>query len=131
MRGCQSSPARERRSLLPVRLLERGADDVSTNPGCTSVRARLAALLRRANAAQSRQVFRAARCGLDVRAVCWVGDTEIEMPAREFDCFRVLVADPDRVFTRSELLQSVWGLGDWLEPGRWIARYLQREEPVV
>jgi DNA-binding response OmpR family regulator len=43
----------------------------------------------------------------------WIGETEINLTAREFDLLRVLASDPDRVFTRSELLESVWGLGDW------------------
>jgi len=43
----------------------------------------------------------------------WTGDTEIKLTAREFDLLRVLASDPDRVFTRSELLETVWGLGDW------------------
>jgi len=78
------------------------------------VRARLAALLRRANVAQSRQVFRAGALRVDVRARrVWVGGTEVGLTAREFDLLRVLASDPDRVFTRSELLESVWGLGDW------------------
>jgi len=98
-----------------VRLLERGADDVIYEPWLYfEVRARLAALLRRANAAQSRQVFRAGALRVDVRARrVWVGGTEVELTAREFDLLRVLASDPDRVFTRSELLESVWGLGDW------------------
>ena len=42
-----------------------------------------------------------------------MGHDEISLTAREFDLLRVLIADPDRVYTRSELLESVWGLGDW------------------
>ena len=65
--------------FCPVRLLERGADDVIYEPWLYfEVRARLAALLRRANAAQSRQVFRAGALRVDVRARrVWVGDQSI------------------------------------------------------
>jgi len=35
------------------------------------------------------------------------------LTAREFELLRVLIAEPVRVFTRNELLQSVWGMGDW------------------
>jgi len=78
-------------------------------------------------------VFRAGALRVDVRARrVWVGDTEIEMPAREFELLRVLVADPDRVFTRSELLQSVWGLGDWARTRTLDTHVISsREEPVV
>jgi len=99
-----------------VRLLERGADDVIYEPWLYfEVRARLAALLRRANAGgRRREVLRAGALRVDVAARrVWIGDTEIKLTAREFDLLRVLASDPDRVFTRSELLESLWGLGDW------------------
>ncbi|HZV25873.1 MAG TPA: response regulator transcription factor [Acidothermaceae bacterium] len=98
-----------------IRLLDRGADDVICEPWLyVEIRARLAAVLRRASADRRRAVLKAGTLRVDVRSRrVWVGDIEIEMPAREFELLRVLVADPDRVFTRSELLQSVWGLGDW------------------
>ena len=102
--------------FYPVRLLERGADDVVYEPWLyLEVRARLAALLRRANAGRSpRQVLRVGPLRVDVAARrVWIGETEIKLTAREFDLLRVLASDPDRVFSRSELLESVWGLGDW------------------
>ncbi len=43
----------------------------------------------------------------------WISDVEIKLTAHEFDLLRVLVSDPDRVFTRDELLETVWGLGEW------------------
>lgn len=102
--------------FYPVILLERGADDVIYEPWLyLEVRARLAALLRRTQAAgRPRQVLRAGALRVDVAARrVWIDDTEIKLTAREFDLLRVLASDPDRVFTRSELLESVWGLGDW------------------
>ena len=120
--------------FCPVRLLERGADDVIYEPWLYfEVRARLAALLRRANVVQSRQVFRAGALRVDVRARrVWVGGTEIKLTAREFDLLRVLVSEPDRVFTRNELLQSVWGLGDWARTRTLDTHVISsREEPVV
>jgi DNA-binding response OmpR family regulator len=42
-----------------------------------------------------------------------MGQTQIELPSREYELLRVLATDPHRVFTRSELLETVWGLGDW------------------
>jgi len=101
--------------FYPVRLLERGADDVIYEPWFYfEVRARLSALLRRARAGSSPVVLRAGKLRVDVRGRCaWIGETQIKLTAREFDLLRVLVAEPDRVFTRGELLSSVWGLGDW------------------
>lgn len=101
--------------FFPVRLLERGADDVVNEAWFYfEVRARLASLLRRAGVAHTRQVFRAGSLRVDAAARrVWMGEDEIKLTAREFDLLRVLVSEPDRVFTRTELLQSVWGLGDW------------------
>ncbi len=101
--------------FYPLRLLERGADDVIYEPWLyLEVRARLAALLRRANAGRARQVLRAGALRVDIGARrVWIGEAEIEVTNREFELLRVLASEPDRVFTRNELLSSVWDLGDW------------------
>jgi len=98
-----------------VRLLERGADDVIYEPWLYfEVRVRLTALLRRTSVSRTRQLLRAGALRVDVAGRrAWMGHDEISLTAREFDLLRVLIADPDRVYTRSELLESVWGLGDW------------------
>ena len=99
----------------PIRLLDRGADDVVYEPWLyLETRARLNALLRRAEAWRTRQILRTGDLRVNVRArQVWMGATEIELCGREYELLRVLASDPDRVFTRSELLQNVWGLGDW------------------
>ena len=99
----------------PLLLLDRGADDVIYEPWLyVEVRARLAALLRRANAGRARQVLRAGALRVDIGARrVWIAETEIEVTNREFELLVVLASEPDRVFTRNELLSSVWDLGDW------------------
>jgi DNA-binding response OmpR family regulator len=98
-----------------VRLLERGADQVISEPWMyLQVRAHLAAALRRVDAGLAREVLRAGALKVDVRSrAVWLGSTEIDLTAREYDLLRILISDPDRVFTRSELLAGIWGLGDW------------------
>ena len=98
-----------------LRLLDRGADDVIYDPWLyVEVRSRLAALLRRCDPGCSRQVLRAGALRVDLGARrAWVAERELELTSREFDLLRTLAADPGRVFTRGELLQTVWGLGDW------------------
>jgi DNA-binding response OmpR family regulator len=95
----------------PIRLLERGADDVICEPWLyVEIRARLAAVLRRANADRRRAVLKAGTLCVDVRSRrVWISETEIQLPAREFELLRVLIGEPDRVFTREELLRVVWG----------------------
>jgi two-component system phosphate regulon response regulator PhoB len=98
-----------------IRLLERGADDAIFEPwSYPEVHARVKALLRRAQAHQHRTVVNAGTLRVDLSAHrVWVGDTEIEgLAPKEFELLSALLRDPKRVFTRTELLQSVWGIGD-------------------
>ncbi len=102
--------------LHRTRLLERGADDVLCKPySYPELRARLAALLRRAHHRHTPQVLRAASLRLDVRSRrAWVGEVEIEpLRGKEYQLLLTLIAEPGRVFTRDELLRSVWGLGSY------------------
>jgi DNA-binding response OmpR family regulator len=104
--------------LHRTRLLERGADDVLCKPySYPELRARLGALLRRAHARRTPQVLRAGSLRLDVRSRrVWVGQVEIDaLPGREYQLLLTLIGDPDRVFTREELLRSVWGLGRYAQ----------------
>lgn len=98
-----------------IRLLERGADDVVYEPWLyLEVRARLAALLRRSSVDRQRRVLRAGALSVDVSARrAWIDGKQIKLTAREFDLLHVLATEPGRVFSRSELLERVWGLGDW------------------
>lgn len=38
-----------------------------------------------------------------------VGDIELQLPRKQFALLLVLAAEPDRVFTKEELLATVWG----------------------
>ena len=93
--------------------LEVGADDYVTKPfSPRELALRVASVLRRAAApAPSTPVV--LRDGLlEVqpgahRAL--VGPTELALTTREFDLLSFLVAHPDEVFTREQLLEHVWG----------------------
>src|SRR3954447_4522795 len=95
-----------------VRAFEAGSDDFVAKPfNYGELRLRIAALLRRADGAR--------RKGARLR----VGDLEIDGPARcvqlrgqrielsqkEFALLRMLASDPTRVWTKEELLKTVWG----------------------
>ena len=41
----------------------------------------------------------------------FLGDSKIELTAKEFDLLWHFASNPGRVFTRSQLLSSVWGYG--------------------
>jgi len=94
-----------------VRGFERGCDDYVCKPfSYPELRGRVSALLRRVNGRRSLGRLR-------------VGDLEVDPPSREvrlrgaridlsqkeFALLRTLASDPARVFTKDELLRSIWG----------------------
>ncbi|MEX2534379.1 MAG: response regulator transcription factor [Trueperaceae bacterium] len=88
--------------------LEAGADDYVTKPfSAAELVARLRALLRRL---PSRQRFRSGDLLVDLDEALVERDGErIDLTRREFDLLAFLVAHSGRVFSRSELLDRVWG----------------------
>jgi DNA-binding response OmpR family regulator len=97
--------------LARVRCLERGADDVVDKPfSYPELRGRIAAILRRAYRDQRRTVVRAGPLTLDLTTrTAEVAGEALELSRLEFALLRTLAADPERVFTREELMRDVWG----------------------
>ena len=121
------------RSTLPVILLtargeevdrivglELGADDYVTKPfSPRELAARVRALLRRSSAqpdARSSLAFGDVSLDGDARRVRKAGD-EVVLTAREFDLLWFLAAHPQRVFSRDQLMASVWGYEPALDSG--------------
>ena len=76
--------------------LEYGADDYITKPfNILEVKARIKAIMRRAGSNQSRRVF--------------IAGKEINLTAKEFDVLELLVFNPNKVYSRENLLNIVWG----------------------
>jgi DNA-binding response OmpR family regulator len=94
-----------------VRGFDRGADDYVCKPfSYPELRSRVAALLRRCNRKPARGCVRAGELELDPasRDVRLRG-ARVPLSQKEFALLRALVADPTRVFTKDELLRSIWG----------------------
>ena len=96
--------------------LQLGADDYMVKPfGLKELLARIDALLRRRRAkgepaASDKAVRRAGdiEVDLDARRASVAGRV-LELTSREFDLLAFFVSHPDRVYSREQLMESVWG----------------------
>ena len=97
--------------LHRIRVLDRGGDDVLAKPySYPELRARLAALLRRARASHAPRLLRVGQLKIDLAArTVELRGNRIDLPAKEYELLRALAREPTRVFTREELLRDVWG----------------------
>lgn len=98
--------------------LEMGADDYLTKPfSVAELSARIKALFRRVDAMAARSGSSADEGELQVpglkmdpaRRRVMVRDREVELTAREFDLLWHFASQPGRVFSRTQLLDRVWG----------------------
>lgn len=97
--------------------LEVGADDYLTKPfSILELRARVKAMLRRmqfnhntqAVNTETSDVFGDLVIDRNKRTVVLAGD-EVHLTAKEFDLLLYLASSPGRVYSRNDLLDSVWG----------------------
>src|SRR5512134_169351 len=95
--------------------LEMGADDYLTKPfSVMELAARVKAILRRVEAlATPHAETKLIECGpmrIDVeKRQVSIGGAAVELTAKEFDLLLHFAENPGRVFTRSQLLDRVWG----------------------
>ena len=97
--------------------LEYGADDYITKPfNILEVKARIKAIMRR-NTKKNRRESRAGsnvvtsgdlKLDRDSRRV-FIGEKEINLTAKEFDLLELLACNPNKVYSREQLLTYVWG----------------------
>lgn len=95
--------------------LEYGADDYITKPfNILEVKARIKAILRR----NSRTAAEPVKSNLveagDMKLDCdsrslYIGGKEVYLTAKEFDLLELLVLNPNKVYSRETLLNTVWG----------------------
>ncbi|MGE5073920.1 MAG: response regulator [Anaerolineae bacterium] len=103
--------------------LELGADDYVVKPfSPQELVSRVRAVLRRSGrdgtdaAASQKMVFGDLVIDPPGRLVT-VGERPVTLTAREFDMLAQLALHPRQVFTRDQLLERVWGVSDYIDPG--------------
>ncbi|MCT1402673.1 DNA-binding response regulator [Paenibacillus sp. LC231] len=108
-----------------------GADDYMTKPfSLSELVARVQAHLRRIAdpklqaSPQQRLQFGALSIDKNARKVM-VGQQEISLSAKEFDLLYFLASNPNQVFTKSQLLDQVWGYSAYVEDNT-ITVYIRR-----
>lgn len=97
--------------------LDAGADDYVTKPfSPKELQSRIKALLRRSANFSAAEPLVRGPLTLEVaahRLLC--GGTEVELGHTEFKLLAFLMQNPDRVYSRAELLDHVWGPGTFIE----------------
>ncbi|MFC5269094.1 response regulator transcription factor [Adhaeribacter terreus] len=96
-----------------VAAFDAGADDFITKPiKPRALISRLAAYVRRDNQQNPEQTPEIEIGGLRIDRTSFAvykGDQKISLPKKEFELLAFLAATPNKVFSREELLNSVWG----------------------
>lgn len=101
--------------------LEMGADDYVLKPfSPQELVSRVRAVLRRANISKKEIsekpiTFPSLIIDPQTRLVT-IGKTEISLTAKEFETLWLLAQHPRQVFTRSQILENVWGISDYIDP---------------
>ena len=88
-----------------------GTDDYMTKPfSSDELMWRISALLRRADIAQNKKI-EIGSVTVDSKKYAVYNDKEyIELPKKEFDLLFKLLSYPDRIFSKEQLLDSIWGV---------------------
>ena len=118
--------------------LEYGADDYITKPfNILEVKARIKAILRRNSKSSEKpeaKTFesKGLKIDFDSRRV-YIEDKEVNLTAKEFDLLYLLVSNPNKVYSRDQLLKLVWGAsypGDARTVDVHVRRLREKIEPT-
>ncbi len=119
--------------------LEYGADDYMTKPfNILELKARIKAILRRSQSGSKSpeddyKVLTSGEIRLEVESRrVFVTDTEVNLTAKEFDLLELFLNHPNKVYSRENLLNVVWGYdypGDVRTVDVHVRRLREKVEP--
>lgn len=92
--------------------LDLGADDYLAKPfGMMEMVSRVKALLRRAEPAAAPRILQVADLSINTGEHTVQADGQrVQLTLKEYELLKKLMEQPGRVFTREQLLQSIWGM---------------------
>ena len=110
--------------------LEYGADDYVTKPfNILEIKARMKAVMRRTGkpaAADKGKVVETADLKMDLEGRrLFIADREVNLTAKEFDLLELMVTNPGKVYSRENLLNTVWG-NDYPGDARTVDVHIRR-----
>lgn len=97
-----------------------GGDDYISKPfSIKEVVARIQALLKRnnlgstASKSDNKLNFEDLKINTELKEV-WIGKDKVELTKTEFEIFSLLAENPDRIFSRPEIIDKVWGSSTYI-----------------
>lgn len=91
--------------------LDSGADDYLAKPfGMMEMVSRIKAVLRRTDPAEAEKCIKIGNLELNLETYVVIGNGErVQLTLKEYQLLRTFMENPGRVFTRDQLLKTVWG----------------------